>query len=123
MPKATRVRCTNHIWDPAADVYRARDGWIVKLELAGVAPDALEIQIEGSMLKIAGSRRDEMLSDVVFCQQLEITYSRFERILRFPCAIEGATIERRYKDGLLVLYLKSPIECEDDERATKQGAE
>lgn len=119
MPKASRVRCSGHVWDPAADVYRARDGWIVKVELAGVAPDALEIRIEGNVLKVAGSRRDEMLSEALFCQQLEITYSRFERILRFPCAIEGATIERRYKDGLLVLYLKSPVECADEESERK----
>lgn len=113
MPKAHYgLRCTRRMWDPAADVYRTREGWIVKFELAGVSPDELEVEIEGDTLRVAGCRRDEVLTEAVSYQQLEITYSRFERVISFPCPIAGALIERRYKDGLLVLYLKSPAECE-----------
>jgi HSP20 family protein len=112
MPKAMRgMRCTRRIWDPAADVYRTREGWIVKFELAGVSPDELEVAIEGDTLRVAGCRRDEILSETVSYQQLEIVYSRFERLIRFPCPIEGATVERNYRNGLLVLRLRSPEEC------------
>jgi len=107
MPKARGIRCTEHFWYPAADVYRTSDGWVVKIELAGVAPDELEISIEGDTLRVAGSRRDETQSESVSYHQLEITYSRFEKTIRFPAAIEGALVEQRYKDGLLILYLQS----------------
>jgi HSP20 family protein len=112
MPKATGVRCTEHFWYPAADVYRTNEGWVVKVELAGVAPDELEVKISGDTLRIAGCRRDEALTETVSYHQLEITYSRFEKTIRFPCPVEGARIERRYKDGLLVLYLISQVECD-----------
>jgi HSP20 family protein len=112
MPKARGVRCVEHLWYPAADVYRTSGGWVVKLELAGVAPDELEVSIEGNALRVAGSRRDETRSESVSYHQLEITYSRFEKTIRFPCPIEGASIERHYRDGLLLLYLQSPEECE-----------
>ena len=112
MPKASGVRCAQRFWYPAADVYRTRGGWVVKVELAGVAPDELEVRIEGDTLRVAGSRRDEAFSDSVSCQQLEITYSRFEKSIRFPCPIEGAVIEQRYKDGLLILYLQSEPDCD-----------
>jgi HSP20 family protein len=113
MPKAHRgMRCTRQMWDPAADVYRTREGWIVKFELAGVAPDELTVEIEGDTLRVGGCRRDEVLTESVFYHQLEITYSRFERVIRFPCPIEGALVDRRYKDGLLILHLRSPEECE-----------
>ena len=112
MPKASGVRCVERFWYPAADVYRTRGGWVVKVELAGVAPDELEVRIEGDTLRVAGSRRDEAFSDSVSCQQLEITYSRFEKSIRFPCPIEGAVIEQRYKDGLLILYLQSEPDCD-----------
>jgi HSP20 family protein len=115
LPKAqSGMRCTRHIWDPAADVYRTRDGWMVKFELAGVAPDELEISIAGNTLVVAGVRRDETFSESVSCHQLEITYSRFERAISFPCPIEGAIVERRYKDGLLILHLRSPEECDEE---------
>ncbi|HEX8851906.1 MAG TPA: Hsp20/alpha crystallin family protein [Pyrinomonadaceae bacterium] len=112
MPKARGVRCVEHFWYPAADVYKARDGWVVKVELAGVAPDELELSVEGDTLRIAGSRRDEVLNEAVSYHQLEITYSRFEKTIRFPCPIEGASVERRYKDGLLILRLQSREECD-----------
>jgi HSP20 family protein len=112
MPKARGVRCVEQFWYPAADVYRTRDGWVVKLELAGVVPDELEVRIEGDTLRVAGSRRDESFGETVSYHQLEITYSRFERAIRFPCPIEGATVERRYKDGLLILYLQGKEECD-----------
>ena len=112
VPKARGVRCVEQFWYPAADVCRTQDGWVVKLELAGVAPDELEVLIVGDTLRVAGSRRDETFGDAVSCHQLEITYSRFEKSIRFPCPIEGAGLERRYKDGLLILYLQSSEECD-----------
>ncbi|MER3426905.1 MAG: hypothetical protein C4334_02210 [Pyrinomonas sp.] len=96
-------------WHPPADIYRTAGGWIVKVELAGVKPDDLEITLRDSTLRIAGSRRDTTCHQSVLCHQLEITYSRFEKTLRFPCPIEGAEIERDYRDGLLILHLR----CQD----------
>lgn len=112
MPKAHGLKCGVELWNPAADVYRTRDGWFVKMELAGVEPDELEVTVAGDTLRVAGSRRDERLTEAVSYHQLEITYSRFERVIRFPCLIEGAHLARRYKDGLLLLHLQSSEECD-----------
>jgi len=130
MPKASGLRCSENFWYPAADVYRTAEGWVVKLELAGVAPDELEVEISGDTLRVAGvspdeleveisgdtlhvagTRRDEAVTETISYHQLEITYSRFEKTIRFPCPVEGAAVERRYRDGLLILYIRSPEEC------------
>jgi HSP20 family protein len=100
-------------WSPAADVYRTREGWLVKVDLAGVSPDEIEIEIAGPVLRLRGVRRDACCHETIAYHQLEITYSRFEKTLRFPCAIEGATVERDYRDGLLLLRLRSAGECEE----------
>ena len=118
MPKAHGVRCGQELWSPAADVYRTRDGWFVKMELAGVEPDELVMTIEGDTLRVSGSRRDGRLTEAVSYHQLEITYSRFERTIRFPCPIEGASLVRDYRDGLLILHLRGEEICE--ERANEQ---
>ena len=111
MPKTSGLRCSENFWYPAADVYKAEGGWVVKVELAGVAPDELEVVVSGDTLRISGVRRDEMTYESISYHQLEITYSRFEKTIRFPCPVEGATVERLYKDGLLVLHLVIPEEC------------
>ena len=85
---------------------------MVKVDLAGVKLDDISISIEGSELRISGRRLDSSYDEGVAYHQLEITYSRFEKILKFPCSIEGATITRDYRDGLLILQLRSEHECE-----------
>jgi HSP20 family molecular chaperone IbpA len=36
---------------------------------------------------------------------MEITYSRFEKTLEFPDAIDGASIEHNFDNGLLIIRL------------------
>ena len=98
-------RPSGRLWNPAADVYRATDGWIVKVDLAGIRPDDVELAIHGPVLQISGSRRDKTCGEGVSHYQLEITYSRFEKTIQFPRSIEHATIERDYRDGLLIIRL------------------
>ena len=115
MPMGRNSRPSGRLWCPAADVYRTQDGWIVKIDLAGVSPDDLEITVEGATLHVAGCRRDTFYGEGVAYQQLEITYSRFEKSLQFPCSIEGASVRRDYHDGLLILYLRSSSSADDCE--------
>ena len=111
MPKANSVRCTTRLWYPPADVYRVRDGWVVKVELAGISLDEIEVVIEGSTLRINGSRRDSHHTETISFHQLEITYSRFEKTIRFPCPLAGESVETLYQDGLLILRLRSAEDC------------
>lgn len=103
-------RPSGRLWNPAADVYRVRDGWIVKVDLAGVRTDDLEISISGPLLRISGLRRDSTCGEGISHYQLEITYSRFEKTIQFPRSIESASIGRDYRDGLLILRLQEEEE-------------
>lgn len=103
-------RPSGRLWCPAADVYRTDDGWIVKVDLAGIRPADVEITIDGKLLRISGSRRDGTCGEGVAHYQLEITYSRFEKMIQFPRSIEHASVERDYRDGLLILRLREEKE-------------
>ena len=102
---AKKALVSEHLWYPAADVYQTPDSWVVKVELAGVLPDEIEIEIKGNVLGIAGCRRDRSCASGVSYQQMEITYSNFEKTLRFPSPIEGAKIEHMFENGLLIINL------------------
>jgi len=101
-----KAQVSGRLWYPAADVYQTPDGWVVKVELAGVEPDDMEITIHGSELFIAGSRKDRSCAAGVSYQQMEITYSNFEKTLRFPVPLKGATVEHVFENGLLIINLK-----------------
>jgi HSP20 family protein len=110
MPVGRQVRPSGRLWNPAADVYRTRDGWVVKLDLAGVRAEDLEIEVANANLRVRGSRRDTFFQKGFVYHQMEITYSRFEKNIQFPCSIQGASVGRDYRDGWLIIYLR----CEDN---------
>jgi len=101
-----RVVPSGRLWNPAADVYQSAEGWIVKVDLAGICSDELEIEIRDSVLTIRGCRKDTHIREGFTYHQMEITYSRFEKSIQFPAPIEGASIRRDYSDGFLIIDVR-----------------
>jgi HSP20 family protein len=94
---------TPGIWQPQVDIYRTRDGWVVKVELAGVRPQDVAITVRGSQLSISGVRHDRIIEDGWHHYAMEIAYNRFERTLELPCDLEHARITVEGRDGMLLL--------------------
>jgi HSP20 family protein len=105
-----RVAPSSRLWNPAADVYRASDGWVVKVDLAGICSDELEIELHDATLNIRGCRRDTHCREGFVYQQMEITYSRFEKSIQFPAPIEGASVRQDYSDGFLIINVRTEQE-------------
>lgn len=100
---------SGQLWYPAADVYQTPEGWVVKVELAGVSAEDIVIDIQGNVLYIAGCRKDRSCAAGVSYQQMEITYSNFEKTLRFPASIDNAKIEHEFENGLLIITLRKAV--------------
>ena len=101
-----RVVPSGRLWNPAADVYRSSEGWIVKVDLAGVCMEELEIEIRDSFLNIRGCRKDTHIREGFTYHQMEITYSRFEKRIDFPCSIDPSSLKHDYRDGFLIVNLR-----------------
>ncbi len=50
-------------WQPSADVYRTKDGWLVKFDLAGVQIGDVTVALRGRRLIVSGVRRDSFLEE------------------------------------------------------------
>ncbi len=95
-------------WKPNVDIYRTKNGIIVKVELAGMKQKNLKILFENNKLKIKGSRHDYSIPEQVTCQQIEITYGNFERIINIDPEdkkIDEDNINATFKYGFLLIYL------------------
>lgn len=93
-------------WRPATDIYRVPDGWLVKMELAGVCPNDVQLVLRGRSLTVQGRRRDDCHGPD--CRQLhmEIAYSRFERQIDLPADLTSARFETQFRDGLLLIRIR-----------------
>jgi len=93
-------------WMPQVDVYQRAGGWLIKCDLAGIRMEDITISSKGSVLSIAGIRRDPVADDGWEHYSMEIRYSKFERAIALPESLEGARIATHYHDGMLLIRVR-----------------
>jgi len=93
----------HHNWSPPTDVYETEEYIIVKVEIAGMRQEDLQISFSSGVLSIAGTRQDP--SDKLAVHRLEIAYGDFIAQVSVPWPVDEDRIEARYKDGFLIVML------------------
>src|SRR6266404_2236946 len=88
-------------WVPNTDVYATDNGVVVKVELAGMRSDHLEITVEGSRLRISGNRPDGCRSPKCNFLVMEINYGPFESVLELPPGYDLSQAKAAYLNGFL----------------------
>jgi HSP20 family protein len=93
------------LWRPSADIYRTRDGWLLKFDLAGVRPEDVMVTVRGRRVSVSGVRRDLMVEEGCSYYSMEISYNRFERLIEMPADLENAKITLEARNGLLLVRM------------------
>ncbi len=88
-------------WVPNTDVYVTDNGLVIKVELAGMRSENLEITVEGNRLRIAGSRSDGCRAAKCSFLVMEINYGPFESVLEVPPGYDLAQAKATYLNGFL----------------------
>jgi HSP20 family protein len=92
-------------WEPSADIYRTKTGWLVKFDLAGVHASDVTVAIQGRRLTVSGVRRDSFVEEGSSHYSMEISYNRFERRLVMPANLEDARVTVAAREGLLLVRI------------------
>jgi HSP20 family protein len=92
-------------WQPSVDVCRDRRKWLIKLELAGVRPEDVQVTTRGNVLTVSGVRRDWSVMEGRKFYSMEISYSRFERSIELPLDLDRSEIRTEYRDGMFLLEI------------------
>ncbi|MCP5516819.1 MAG: Hsp20/alpha crystallin family protein [Verrucomicrobiales bacterium] len=88
-------------WTPNTDVYVTDGGLVVKVELAGMRKEDLELMVEGSQIKISGYRRDDSRTAQCRFVAMEINYGHFESSLELPSGYDLSASRAEYQNGFL----------------------
>src|SRR5215471_13332378 len=88
-------------WVPNTDVYATDNGLVVKVELAGMRSDHLEITVEGTRLRICGERPDGCRAAKCNFLVMEINYGPFESVLELPPGYDLTQAKAAYLNGFL----------------------
>lgn len=96
-----RDSAANGHWVPNTDVYSTDGGLIIKVELAGMRSENLEITVEGNRLRISGDRPDTCRAAKASFLVMEINYGPFESILELPHGYDLGQAKASYLNGFL----------------------
>ena len=88
-------------WVPNTDVYATDNGLVIKVELAGMRSEHLEIVVEGNRLRIAGNRPDGCRAAKCSFLAMEINYGPFESALEVPAGYDLSQAKAAYLNGFL----------------------
>ena len=88
-------------WVPNTDVYTTDEGLVIKVELAGMRSENLQITVEGNKLRISGQRPDECRAAKFNFLAMEISYGPFENVLELPSGYDLIQAKASYLNGFL----------------------
>ena len=102
-------------WVPNTDVYVADGGLVIKVELAGMRREDLELVVEGNRVKISGHRPDGCRPPKCKFLVMEINYGAFETVIELPSGYDLGRARAGYQNGFLRIDV--PLQTGDSRRA------
>lgn len=90
---------------PAADVFETEKTVELHLDMPGIAPEAIDVKLEGNELTIRAERKPAKSDDDKGWIRRERSRGNFSRTFTLNDTLEGTTPEATYKAGVLVVTL------------------
>ena len=92
---------------PALDLRETEDEYLVLVDLPGVKPEDVVVELNDQVLSISGSRGPVETGDA---RRIERSYGSFVRRLTLPQGVDADHIVAEYHDGQLELRVPKPAE-------------
>ena len=89
---------------PPINVFRQNDEYVVVAEMPGVDKDGLEIQIDGSQLRVRGERRIEK-AEGTSVHRRERRDGKFDRTFELPIRVDADKAQANFDNGILAVKL------------------
>lgn len=90
---------------PALDVTEDDDGFHVRAEMPGVAPNEVEVSVEDGVLSIRGEKKFTETTKDGRLHRTERRYGKFVRTVQFPTAIDADRVTATHQHGVLAIHL------------------
>lgn len=105
--KSLAVIRPQKVFSPPTDVYETESELVIKIEIAGINPDAVSVSVYKDGITIRGVRRGIHTQHVRKCSYhlAEINYGVFERHLPLFIPVNERLAKATYQQGFLLITL------------------
>ncbi|MBI5560927.1 MAG: Hsp20/alpha crystallin family protein [Deltaproteobacteria bacterium] len=88
-------------WSPHADIYETVDNIVLKVELPGVLPDNVVVEVKENCLSLKGERTLNRELKNENYHRMECSYGTFHRTFTLPAVVDKNGIKANFKEGVL----------------------
>lgn len=93
-------------WRPLADIHESADMMTVKIELAGMKEEDIEVTLYEDALVVSGVRNDDHEhGENLYYHEAQIRYGPFRVEVYIPSPIDREAVTARYENGFLWVIL------------------
>jgi len=99
-------------WVPNTDIYENECSFVIRMEIAGVNREDIQITLSDRHLTVRGRRPDPHRTNQCRFRQMEINYGTFWRRLLLPGTVNNTHAKVYYRHGFLMIELPKATQAE-----------
>jgi HSP20 family protein len=101
-----RERTHATAWVPTADVFARGEDLVIRIELAGVDREDIEVTLNDNVLTVSGERSRDLGEEEVSFYVSERYYGVFRRSMTLPSGIDESRISADFDNGLMAITVR-----------------
>lgn len=100
-------------WRPPVDIHETADMIRIKIELAGMSEETIEVTLYENALVVTGRRDDDSEHDGEICyHEAQVRYGPFRAEILLPAPVRQEQVEATYENGFLRIRLPKAAHSE-----------
>ncbi len=105
--KETEWAMSESSWSPNTDVYELDGGLMIRVEIAGMRREDLQLKAEGNLLRISCTRPDQTRPPQSTFLLMEVHFGFFETSIELPSVYDLDEARALYENGFLTIEVPS----------------
>ena len=105
-PHEERQRTHASAWVPTTDIFADGDRLVIRIELAGVDPDEVDLRFAHGVLTVSGTRNGDFGGEEPVFYVRERFYGEFRRSITLPEGTRREQITAGFDDGLVEIVVE-----------------
>lgn len=102
-----RQRTHMTAWIPTTDIFAKGEDLVIRIELAGVGQEDVDVTVSSGMLTVSGERKTELGEDEdVSYYVRERFYGNFRRSMTLPEGIDESRVRAGFENGMLQIIVQ-----------------
>lgn len=101
-----RERTYATAWVPSTDIFAKGADLIIRVSLAGVSQEDVDITFSEGVLTVSGERKSELDEEEVSFYVRERYYGAFRRTITLPAGTDESRISADFENGLLEITVR-----------------